>query len=85
MLRYYTLLVMGITVVLPMSLLRDIRKLSVAAALSMVVYFALVCYVSQLDSKEGACVRRVDVEKLWKSVFVHGLVPKRLLAVCSVL
>ena len=45
-LRYYTLLVMGITVVLPMSLLRDIRKLSIAAGLSMVVYFALVGYVS---------------------------------------
>ena len=37
---------MGITVVLPMSLLQDIRKLSVAAGLSMVVYFALVGYVS---------------------------------------
>ena len=58
MLRQYTLIVMGITVVLPMSLLRDIRKLSVAAGLSMIVYFALVSYVSQLDGSEGA----VDAE-----------------------
>ena len=48
-LRYYTLIVMGIVVVLPMSLLRDIRKLSVAAGLSMIVYFTLVGYVSRLD------------------------------------